>query len=158
MGVEGERLMASSVITSPSPVSGLWSAVTLLAQELGPAHLPGKKFLRKLWFSLLILLTVTSVPLFMCKTCWHGWLNLHRGVKSQMLDSVTSFTKERPTSNDASPLRFFSFFWPALRHAEVDKSGFLKENESVGEYLYTYIYFIYIDKYLYLYPLWWWKE
>ena len=47
----------------------------------------------------------------------------------------------------------FFYFWSALRHAEVDKSGFLKENESVGEYLYTYIYFIYIDKHLYLYPL-----
>ena len=70
-----------------------------------------------------------------------------------MLDSVTSFTKERPTSNDASPLRFFSFFLASFWHAEVDKSGFLKENESVGEYLYTYIYFIYIDKHLYLYPL-----
>ena len=42
------------------------------------------------------------------------------------------------------------FFWSALRHAEVDKSGFLKEYEPVGEYIYTYIYFIYIDKYLYI--------
>lgn len=69
-----------------------------------------------------------------------------------MLDSVTSFTKERPTSNDASDFAFF-FFFVSFWHAEVDKSGFLKENESVGEYIYTYIYFIYIDKYLYLYPL-----
>ena len=45
------------------------------------------------------------------------------------------------------------FFWLALRQAEVDKSGFLKEYEPVGEYIYTCIYFIYIDKYLYLYPL-----
>ena len=41
----------------------------------------------------------------------------------------------------------------SFRHAVLDKSGFLKENEPVGEYIYTYIYFIYVDKYLYLYPL-----
>lgn len=55
-------------------------------------------------------------------------------------------------------LTLLFFFFVSFWHAEVDKSGFLKENESVGEYIYTYIYFIYIDKYLYLYLLWWRKE
>lgn len=63
-----------------------------------------------------------------------------------MLDSVMSFMKELPTSNDASPL----LFWSALRHTVLDKSGFLKENEPVGECIYIYIYIIYIDKYLYI--------
>lgn len=144
--VECERLMASSVITSPSPVSVLWSTVTCLAQDLGPAHLPGKKLLRKLWFSSVILLPVISVPMSMCKTCWHGWINPHQGVKFRMLDSVMSFMKELPTSNDASPLRF----WSALRHIVLDKSRFLKENEPAGECLYINIYIIYIDKYLYI--------
>ena len=133
--VECERLMASSVITSPSPVSVLWSTVTCLAQDLGPAHLPGKKLLGKLWFSSVILLPVISVPMSMCKTCWHGWINPHQGVKFRMLDSVMYFMKELPTSNDASPLRF----WSALRHIVLDKSRFLKENEPAGECLYINI-------------------
>ena len=63
-----------------------------------------------------------------------------------MLDSVMSFTKELPTSDDASPLRF----WSALRHIVLDKSRFLKGNEPAGECLYINIYIIYIDKYLYI--------
>ena len=131
MGVECERLMASSVITSPSPVSGLWSTVTLLAPELGPAHLPGKKFLRKSWFSSMILLTVISVPLSMCKTCSRGWINPHQGVKSQMLDSILSFMKERPTSNDASPL-LFSQLWGTLRWINQDSWKNMNQLESTS--------------------------
>lgn len=38
-------------------------------------------------------------------------------------------------------LPYFFFFFVSFWHAEVDKSGFLKENESV-EYIYTYIFIL----------------
>ena len=136
-GEEGERLMAPSVKTSPSPVSGLWSLVTLLTQMWSPVTQMGfRSFARETK----LLETRCLFPVF-CLYVISMWkpsdvaLCQHQGVKSQLLDSVMSVMKELPTSNDASLL--FCPLWGALWSVR-----FLQRTRSNGEfylYLSTYV-------------------